>query len=256
MERAVQISHHALGAELSGAQRVYLGQEFCDRLIPTPAELEAALAALPPDLPRSLVTPYLSPGGLAAAQQLAERFLHDTGSFDEIVVNDWGLLRCVAGWPGRLVLGRLLLRQLRDPRLSPMAGRQARGSLNLSCGNPPFLDLLQELGFSRLELDVIPDDLDALAARFHLSLHRPSTYVSTTRLCPVAEPVEPGAGRAVPRRCGQECLRRSFVLEEPGMGVPLLLRGNTTFFEGSLEGSPPLAFDRLVWTADARGDQG
>lgn len=249
MERAMAlVAGRPLPDRWEGVARIYLGHEHCERLLPTAAELEELLAALPPGLPRTLCTPYLSPAGIVAATQLMDRFLGEHAGFDEVVVNDWGLLRRMRPWPVRRVLGRLLLRQLRDPRLAPAAGGDPRGVPVTSSGNPAFLDLLAELGFVRLELDVLPDDLAALAARFRLSLHQPRTWISTTRLCPVANIHQrQDSLAAVPRRCGRECLGGAFRLEEPSMGAPLLLDGNTLCFERRGEEAIPDGVDRVVW---------
>lgn len=73
--------------------RVYFGNEFCQRLIPSAKELEQVLDFVSEkSLPFTLVTPYVTDEGLRILESLLLK-LEKRKPGSEVVVNDWG---CVA----------------------------------------------------------------------------------------------------------------------------------------------------------------
>lgn len=214
--------------------RIYVGHEFCELLIPEEGDLLKILEGIDPALPMTLVTPYVTEKGLAKIEILVKRFLHESGGpFDEVVFNDWGVFRMLKQYGGKRVLGRLLVRQLRDPRIIAIKGRDPEavpGLEDLSI-NDAFLQFLQEQGIEHIELDTVPENLQRLQERVRISLYRPFTYVTTTRMCPVANLATRRLGVSlVPERCGFECMENTFSLEDKLMGRTLFLSGNTIFF--------------------------
>src|SRR5437867_3594050 len=65
--------------------------------------------------------PYVTDRGLARPRPLLEAAASERGEGTEVVVNDWGVLRLVRReFPGlRPVLGRLMNKMMRDPRVAP-----------------------------------------------------------------------------------------------------------------------------------------
>jgi hypothetical protein len=125
IERAVWLDWraHAFPA-LDPGMRIYLGHETCERLLPTAEQALGALDRIERDRPRchalTLVTPFLTEAGLAAARGLIEKLLQERGEI-EIVCNDWGLLWDLAmDRVGRPAVGRLLAGQAVDPRIHEM----------------------------------------------------------------------------------------------------------------------------------------
>ncbi len=111
----------ALLRHLPGAvpSRVYVGNETCERLLPTPRAIASwVVSTREGRLALSLVLPPLSWDGLAKAED-AVRAL-DGVEESEVVANDWGTVHGLRSLhPGlTIVLGRLTHKMLRDPRLA------------------------------------------------------------------------------------------------------------------------------------------
>jgi hypothetical protein len=96
--------------------RLHVGNEFCERLIPSPTLMKRAIAlADAAGLALTLATPSVPDAGLARLRQLFR--LLPEGS--EAVVNDYGVLRLLAREFPALepVAGRQLCKMIKDPRL-------------------------------------------------------------------------------------------------------------------------------------------
>jgi hypothetical protein len=215
--------------------RLYFGNEFCQRLLPTPEELNAVLEAVPLDF--TLVTPYVTDEGLEKVQGLID-LLSKRREKAEVVFNDWGVFTVLKGQYPSLepVLGRLLNKMKRDPRLMNVLDRipentreYFRGS-NLSV--PLFRNFLVENGIKRAEFDNVLQEIDFDYQGIELSLYLPYVYVTTTRACLANAcdiPEESEHVGIFP--CRQECKRYTFHLESDVMPAALIRRGNTLFFE-------------------------
>jgi SAM-dependent methyltransferase len=217
--------------------RIYLGAEACHWLLPTPAQVEGAVRfCAAHGFPFTLVTPALAEAGLSRARALLEALPAGT----EVVVNDWGLLRDVRRRGLVPVLGRLLVKVKRDPRLTatdlrdPAFARYLRSS-NLA--TPSFQELLAAEGVARAELDNVPQGFSLeLPARLHTSLHYPYVHASTTWRC--AEVVAHAGARldgSCRAGCGALLTRAAMPPVEPGVGRPcadqLFTQGGRLFFK-------------------------
>ena len=107
--------------------RIYFGNEFCENLIPTISTLKKIyLSAKVQNKKFTFVTPFVTEYGL---KRLSEIFLwlKKRETECEIVVNDWGVLeylhRELKGY-FELSLGRLLVRQQRDPAMQKVLEKQ------------------------------------------------------------------------------------------------------------------------------------
>jgi hypothetical protein len=223
----------ALHRHLPGAapSRVYVGNETCERLLPTPQAVGAwAAAARQGRLALSLVLPPLSRDGLAKAAE-AVRALEGAGAADsEVVANDWGTVhRLRFRHPGlTIVLGRLTLKMLRDPRIaehfdSPQAPAAARAALCRSGELAPgFRALMERYGIGRREVDPFlqPLESDEWGCRAEkISVHFPYLFVTMGRAClPGSMHREPGEKFIPGAPCRTECRRYAveFRLPVPG----------------------------------------
>ncbi|MDD5630057.1 MAG: hypothetical protein PHU21_13395, partial [Elusimicrobia bacterium] len=256
IENAVFISDgRRLDLAAKGCSRLYFGAEFCERLLPDAAQLDAARDfAQQRRLAFTFVTPFVAEAGLAALQPLLERLAAAAGGPFEVVVNDWGVFRQLTegSWKGALVpvLGRLLTKQKRDPRIAELPGlpEPAREHLRrCSADAPAFAAFLRERGVARIELDNPLQGLER-GSDLRASLYVPFVTVTTTRLCFMAGA---DSGPRELRRvapCGRECRSYTATLRSRGMGRDLILKGNTQFYENpdlpkDLE---VLGVDRLV----------
>jgi hypothetical protein len=229
------------GAVCSG---VYFGSEFCERLLPTPGELESALEETRArDLALVLLTPPLTDWGIDRLARILEVFCGEEGG--EIVCNDWGALAFVReNFPcARPILGRLMSKMLREVRIAAhlAPGKAPEGALRalMDCGygGSDYADLLAQFGVGRLEFDIPPQGLGVhLPDGLRGSVYVPFGFVSTGRICmpgslrlPVEKKFTPQAA------CGKECTRWFLRLREENrsmQGNPPFLsqRGNTVFF--------------------------
>ena len=167
MEQAIFVSAAIFDEVHEPYSRLYFGNEFCQRLLPQPGELDAALAwAQARRMAFTLVTPYVSGEALSALDVLFQRLARCAEASFEVVVNDWGVLHLLTEgrWKGAFipVLGRLLTKQRRDPRIPilrslPEAARQHLKSANIDA--PPLSDFLRSRGIERVELDNPPQGL-------------------------------------------------------------------------------------------------
>jgi hypothetical protein len=251
----------ALLRHLSGAapSRVYVGNETCERLLPTPQAVGAwAAAARQGRLALSLVLPPLSRDGLAKAAE-AVRALEGAGAADsEVVANDWGTVhRLRFRHPGlTIVLGRLTLKMLRDPRIaehfdSPQAPAAARAALCRSGELAPgFRALMERYGIGRREVDPFlqPLEADEWGNRPEkVSVHLPYLFVTMGRACLLgAMHREPGDKFIPGAPCRSECLKYAVEFRLPvpggdGDARPLLNRGNAYYYT-----VPPSVVGRIL----------
>jgi len=234
-------------------QRVYFGNEFCERLIPGREDLQQVAAwADSHSLPLTLVTPYVTDEGLRSIRRLLEE-AGKLNCLDEVVFNDWGVLTLLEESGERFapVLGRLLTKQKRGPRILNMMEKVPPAMLahfrRTSADSESFSSFLRQRGISRIELDNLLQGIERTSDT-PASLHIPYAYVSTTRYCltayagsenPYFRKIEP---------CDRQCRRYSFELRNRGMPVILFLKGNTYFFKNpDLPDNPEkLRIDRIV----------
>lgn len=238
--------------------RLYYGQELCERLVPSAREIRDARAmARACGWRFSVVTYAPSDDALDRWITALDAIREDSASEDglEIVVNDFGLLvACRVHLDhARIVLGRHMKRMLKDHRLPDhlpeVSWHQAE------------LELLGRSGASRFELDLTPGGLaDVNGAPLPVSAYLPCGYLATGRVCMsgsrqlrAEDKFRPG----VP--CARECRTIAFDLEDPvaprdvGVGPRLFMRGNTVFFvpprgvlAASLETVGERGYDRAV----------
>jgi hypothetical protein len=218
-------------------QRVYFGNEFCERLLPGAEALSAIRWEIADrGLLFTLVTPYVTETGI---QKIA-RLLETLPAGSEVVFNDWGVLRIIRqNFPAlQPIQGRLLTKLKRGPRIAqfldtlpPDALHHLR-STNLSV--PAYQQFLKKQTIKRVELDnpLQGLNLEGVPEDLQLSLYIPFAYVSTTRFCLVANcdiPEKKGMIGIFP--CHQECQKYTFYLNNPVMTTLLIRKGNTLFFK-------------------------
>lgn len=218
--------------------RLYFGSEFCHLLAPSLAELQQAWqTARDREMGFTLLTSFVADASLARLRPLLA-WLSGQDQEAEVVVNDWGTLAVMRrDFPGlRPVLGRLLARTLRDPRL---AGEEARRQYTSrgwafiggsGVTEERYSRFLGGLGIGLVGLDALVQGLaiDLSASGLAGALHLPLGHVASGRLCLLASLHHPRARKFVEvESCGREC--RDEVLELRHGSVPLRLfqRGNT-----------------------------
>jgi hypothetical protein len=222
-ERALQLSapalREALPATLKKYELLYLGDEFCQNLVPSPEDFALALRKFPGRV--LLVTPLLTDAAFDSVEEIIKAHSSPRRRL-EIVVNDLGLLHTLKARYSRRVL--VSLGRVFAHRVKVMPRKFAAG-------------LLKEHKVRRVELDdpALLPRFEGLGLKF--SFHTGFRYVSVTRFCPW-ELHWPGA-------CGHACAGRVKKLEHPRLPAPLFLKGQAY---GLKTGAAPRhpAIDRIV----------
>ena len=239
-----------------GYGRLYYGNEFCERLMPTGEGLKLALEfAGERGVSLTLVTPYVTENRLARLRELLDIMVADARG-DEVVFNEWGVLRVLHnGYSGLTpVMGRLLNRMKRGPRLMTVIDKLPPSTVRYFrdnyLKNPALNDFLATHGVGRVELDNLLQGFDFKLEHLRGSLYTPYVYVSTTRLCLSAGCEDPSRATEVTvgADCRQECRRYTFHLRHPIMPVRLIRKGTAVFYHNPRE-MPDLearGIDRIV----------
>jgi len=258
MEQAIFISKvKNLKYVTNKYSRVYYGVEFCERLIPGKEDLKQVLNFISKnELSFTLVTPYVTHEGLDRCKLLI-RFLIDERPNSEIVINDWGFLRLLQkeyrNNSLKLVLGRLLTKQKRGPRILYLIHKIPNGAIEhfkmSSVDVPIFASFLMDKGINRVELDNLLQGISRPNSRIKGSLYIPFSFLTTTRLCPVSLAAKKGSPLRAILPCNRECQKFTFKLQHKRMPVDLFLKGNTVFFENNIvpKNLDKLNIDRLVY---------
>jgi hypothetical protein len=221
----------------SSYDRLYFGNEFCERLIPSSEELTAMVAfAGEKTAAFTFVTPYVTEAGLRRLEPLF-RNLSETGTA-EVVFNDWGVLRVLRARYQSLtpVMGRLLNKMKRGPRLMAVIDKLPESTVeyfrNSSFTVPRYQQYLGSLGVRRVELDNLLQGIDLPLPNLEVSLYTPFAYVTTTRLCLMNGCDDPAHEDLVGiYPCKKECQKYTLGMTSEIMPVMLIRKGNTIFFE-------------------------
>jgi len=219
------INGRPLSEKPSGAKAdfVYLGSEFCQNLLPGPAEFGRALKAF--GKPVVLVTPFLTDSLFGNIEAILRKYADKKNKL-EIVANDLGLIHLAAKkYPlvTKLSLGRLL------------------GDF-LKTATDAFLQkFFSEHGISGIEADS-PELLRRYSRLQNLSFtyHIPYAHMAVTRYCP-------WENHWTGEKCRYTCLGKSKKLDEKRLRRPLRLVNCGYFIE---DGKIPKSgrIDRIVYS--------
>jgi hypothetical protein len=232
--------------------RVYFGDEFCERLLPSESDLKEVMEHVKSrGLNFTLVTPYVTEAGLNKVEKLVSILPSGT----ELVFNDWGVLRVLRrGFSGLVpVLGRLLTKIKRGPRIVNFLDRLPEEAVEhfrkTNLGVPIYQKFLLENNIKRVEVDnpLQGIDLSDAPSGLSVSIYMPFVYVTTTRFCLVAncdDPEKKGFIGVFP--CKKECRKYTFYLDNPAMTTLLIRRGNAVFYKNMPEELKDSKIDRII----------
>ncbi len=242
-----QLNEPALDWKVS---RIHLGNEFCERLLPTRKELKKALLlAAELGFRLTLVTPMLTDLGLKQLDNLLPSLPDDT----EVVINDWGVLqRLQADYSSlRPLLGRMLNKMIKDPRLPTEQWTKLHPHNSQSAH---FQSFLGRFRINQLEMDVPPFARveQFQTAPMELGVHLPYGYVVKGRMCRIGSLNQKDDGKFVAAHaCHKECLTYWVKAERPGVisdsELHSFQRGNTQFYRHSA------SMAQALWQAVDRG---
>jgi len=222
--------------------RIYFGNEFCQRLIPSSQEVDRVMDfAHEHAISFSLVTPYVTNEGLEQWRSVIEH-VAARNPRTEVIFNDWGVFRIIRDSAQGLqpILGRLMTKIKRGPRLMKVIDKLPPDALkHLQSTNldvEAYRSFLVDQGITRVELDYPLQDIrtSGIGSAIHLSLYIPFVYVTTTRFCLSAScdvPEKKGMVGIFP--CKKECQKYTFTLDNPVMDTSLIRKGNTIFYRNT-----------------------
>lgn len=263
------------------ADRIYFGNEFCQNLIPTSDFLKKwYFFAKARDKEFTFVTPFVTNASLEKLAILLD-FLNRQDN-PEVVFNDWGVFKFIKDnfKNIRPVLGRLLSKQFRDPRMFEILSGKQKAKEILSADKktktillpqkiPPtlfehyrscavnvaiFQDYLLSEGINRVEIDnliwkmnvkvnpVRESFSNGVNKKIGVSIYLPYGYITTTRMC--------GKLTSTHTACAGECKKYFLRLEDKSLPVYIYGIGNTVFYEThmpSYEYLQSLGVDRIVF---------
>ena len=262
--------------------RVYYGNEFCERLIPSLNDLKEILCYIQiKGLNFSLVSPYVTNVGLARLRVLFE-YLKSEKINCEVIINDWGVLNLINReyFNFQPVLGRLLTKQKRCPSLIKLLKRQVRPRLIVDSKNPgqrniliqkplpldldpyykganaasvPIIhNLLISQRIRRIELDNTGQGLllELPKDKICASIYLPYAYISTTFFCPTAGCDQKKESWLKIKSCKRHCQRYVFKLRHRTMPKVIYLKGNTQFYKNTrlrIRECEKIGIDRIVY---------
>ena len=237
--------------------RLYFGNEFCQRLIPTKEDLSKVINFVKKKkIKLSFVTPYVTDEGIERLEPLLG-LLNEKLYESEVIINDYGTLEMMQEKKLKLkpVLGRLLTKQKRGPRIINIMNKLPKPAIEhfrkSNAEVPIFQKFLIKNGFERVELDNLLQGVDDnfSESKIKASLYYPYAYVTTTRFCLTSICDKKDAVPGI-YPCKKECQKYGpFKLTNKNMPVPLLLKGNTQFFENKKlpRGLEERGINRLVY---------
>lgn len=247
--------------------RVYLGNEFCEYLIPSISEIiECYKKCKKMDLQLTLVTPLVSTKGLVKIDNIFQR-LYASGLLIEIVFNDWGVGKLLqTKYPkwDKLV-GRTLDKMNREPRLDSDDYQKMNIKVQEFLQDPPLLSgtsrtILNMLNVQGVELDCVPQGYERardLLENIDLkkSIYFPFYCVTSGRLCMMRAMGEIAEQKwNLDVTCKYQCQKYNQIMQKfmikkgKQKKIKLLRKGNAVF---GVENSKSILgmdiWDRFVW---------
>jgi len=151
----------------------------------------------------------------------------------------------------KMVLGRLLSRQKRDPRFAelPHASNIAAAELSLSSfSTPSFSKFFLDIGISRAGFDSLPRGVDVSSADgLEFDAYWPWVYVTSGRSCQLLGARDPKKGKyPLDEPCGNVCLIMEMEPENEG-SFYAVQKGNAVWMEVLNPGKMLGNFTRLVY---------
>ncbi|MEW5946514.1 MAG: hypothetical protein AB1742_09980 [bacterium] len=270
-----------LALDVTEANRIYFGSEFCEKRIPGKKELKEVLRFCDNNnLGFTLLTPLVTNAGMNSVRRLLD-VLAAKRTTAEIVVNDPGVFHVVRRDRGEfeIVWGRLMSHLKTMPRFARewplnfaakadeerqtgalrLNAEQIYALRNSSLSVGLFQKFIRKEGVRRLEFDPLPQGMSAPAKEgsFRLSLHYPWVYITSSRICEMGamgldrdEKFTPGG------ECGFECRRyiAQWDLAAPRASDRIFNVGNTVFMicglsrEGLVKYAASCRIDRVVFS--------
>ncbi|MBI3815750.1 MAG: hypothetical protein HY279_14940 [Nitrospinae bacterium] len=216
---------------------LYFGDEFCENKIPPLPSLRKHYALCnETGLRLMFATPPVTDHGLEKLKKLF-KYLDGLKEEIEVVINDFGVLNLIKkGYPYlRPVLGRLMNKMIRDPRITPAyttnnAPPDALLSLQ-QYGSLRYYRLLKKFAVKTVEVDNFHQgiNIDFKGLGLKPSIHLPFGFVTTGRVCLFSSAMKDKKEKFLYAACcRREC--DDYFGELKGNHARLIQKGNTIFY--------------------------
>jgi len=256
-EKALFLQNNVQELNLTGFSNIYLGDEFCERLLPSIDELKNAINLCEHNkLKLTLVTPYLTDKGIDTLIQRVDFIIQKELEY-EIVINDWGALSVLQNYyPDiRLVLGRILVSQYLSGYHAKFSGYESsltNKKMNSHCNFPgSFISFLRENNISSLEfnryqhLAATQEQLKEFG--FFSHIYYPFEYLTTSRYCAYVKSF-PSYMHSATQNCYKDCKKYIAVKKSKLVGRDVIIKGNTHFIKETKDLSQlNCAIDRIIY---------
>lgn len=248
---------------LPAPERVYLGAEFCDRVMLF-MEKERLLDAVKflnrQNYRVTYVIPPLRQSNFRRNLELADFLLEHAGDgIDEVTANDFGTLSFLhqegTAKNRGLSAGRLFDKGIREGRFDLFRNRDFKRNeeeaSRLGLTEPPYPELFRSLGVTRLETDTLPDGVLSAGpgCPLGISIHYPRIYLSRASYCEFSGIGRTGPGKfRLEEMCRMQCSNQfqRIPLEE---GRTLFKIGNAVFTRQNRPAEETVGFRcRLVYS--------
>lgn len=238
--------------------RLYFGNEFCDKRLPDPDTVLDALERAESDgLDFSYVSPILTPTKVSAVETILDQ-LASVGADVELVFNDWGVYQMATEYAAfdDLVAGRVLSRQKRDPTVTHLEGdgpvelrdegravsetvfeHFQKSVVNASYAREHF----SKLHVNRVELDVLAQGIFDEDISFNASLYYPWNFLTVKRWC--------RESTSAPL-CNEACEETVYTLDNRPVMPRQLYRNNNVVFVYNEEVPDVSYVDREVFVPE------
>ncbi len=217
-------------------EQIRLGNEFCERLIPSVGQIGKAIAVADKlQLGFALVISNLTDRGLEKIERILPLLPDDS----EVVVNDWGTASYIStAYPAlKLIAGRLLCKHLKEPRI---ATPEEDPVVKWPVENEYFLTVLADLNIQSAEVDLAPHTRPPDHKMEHISigLHLGRGYSARSQVCSIGSLHQFDEDKFSPgHQCLRECL--DYIVRVPQLIYPqteqlqMYQRGTTWFYNYS-----------------------
>lgn len=252
----------------NNTDRIYFGNEFCEKLISTLDILKKWYFFTKTKGKKfTFVTPFVTNFGVEKLEYLLG-FLNDQEDV-EVVFNDWGVFKLIQDNFKNLnpILGRLLTKQRRDPRMLKIFLGKQKSKKIINSGKkiillpkkvpnslfehyqasvinaPIFQKFLLSQGIKRVEIDNLVWEMNVkVNKKIGISIYLPYGYIATSRMC--------GKLTLTYSACNMECKKYFLRLKDKTLPVPFYGVGNAVFYKSnipSMEYLQKLGIDRIIY---------
>ena len=209
-------------------ERIYFGNEFCERIIPSDKDVIKILDfADDRGMNFTFVTPWSTDKGIKSIKKILPTLPKNT----EVIFNDWGVFRIIKKYRLKPTMGRLLVTTRRDPAIS-----QANPHINFlkssNLKNNTFQNFLIENLIERVEIDNVIQEHDfCLNKKIKASLYYPFVYIASGKKCIAANCGGlPNKRIMVTKECNIDCSKYILTAKINGLKERVIIKGNTCFY--------------------------